>query len=498
MLMKEASCGLKKEFAIMKKQHSLRILLLTTALVIVGLVAWFWPHPGWAEVYTSYDNGYVWDDCESHKWIAPDWDSADRIIPEWVEFQGWRVLKARVESRQKGWAPLNTDKFPDENWEESHRTGAEIIGFAADIYMEYGHNDVRVKLELKDHDNETIKEGHLSGSLRNNRWNTVTWSFNQASDFNPVTAVFLIFDNLQNTSPTFYLDDLRLVTETGEELWDDMDDQSHWWVYGGNWYNWAGRDYGLELISHNCGSPSTQASGIFLQWDYEHGEWPDQSFAEIQTPLDQILTWPGELNEDWSGYDQATADVRVFYTLSVGDTSPSLDEGVQMSVFLWNQQPGRGFSTAPIFVPLTDTWQTLVWDILWPPEFDKTNVDQIKFIVYGLQDNPTGWICLDNIMGPTPTPTSTPTLTPSPTHTHTPTSTQTRTPTHTPSPTHTHTPTSTPTRTPTHTYTSTPTQTHTPTITPSPTHTDTPIPIYVYLPLLMKDHVQEQMGQLSP
>jgi hypothetical protein len=37
-----------------------------------------------------------WDDCDSHRWIAHDWPSADYIKVEWVEFAGRPCLKADV------------------------------------------------------------------------------------------------------------------------------------------------------------------------------------------------------------------------------------------------------------------------------------------------------------------------------------------------------------------------------------------------------------------
>lgn len=335
-------------------------------------------HPDHFDTYAAVART-EWDDADSHKWIGEAWGADAPSSLTWGRFHGRDCLEIHWD--YPAWLGyIHTDTFPDENWE------SPVIGLRADVYVESNRSWTDIGIEPRDHDDSTIELlwGNAT-DLMPNQWHTVSWYFTEIEDYHVVAGLVFKLDQLGNYRATVCLDNIRLITATGETEWDDMDDQSHWWAYGGNWYNWAGREYGLELISHNCGSLASPVSGVFLQWDYEHGEEPGLSFAEIQTPISPTLTWPGELNEDWSGYNRISTDVRVS------------DPDVPISVFFWDTEGSRGFGTPTRKAGVADSWQSITWDLPWPPWFDNADIDQIKFVVNNTDVDRTGTLCLDNV-----------------------------------------------------------------------------------------------------
>lgn len=323
-----------------------------------------------------------WDDADSHKWIGEPWgDNVD--VECGVEIDDRKTLKVEIANRGVRWALIRTDAFPSENWET-------FIGLRADIYVSGISFGLDVEFEVRGcrFDPPDLIETIYCYNLHPG-WNTCTWFFRTARDYSDVTYVSMVFEDYGATSPTLYIDNLRLVTDDGECEWDDMDDCSHWWVYGGDWVDWScpQRIFGLEPITHNHADLATCPSGaVYLQWDYIQGSNLNQeeTFAEVGTSLETIFG-SNELNEDWSGYNRISADVRIS------------DADVPISVFLWDNDRRMGFGTPVRFIKEADTWQTLVWDLPWPPQFDPSNVDQVKFVVNDINEHPTGVLYIDNI-----------------------------------------------------------------------------------------------------
>jgi uncharacterized repeat protein (TIGR01451 family) len=331
-------------------------------------------YPDRANAYTAV-TAIEWDDADSHKWTGEPW--GDDIEVDWGEFDGRETLRARITSTGTNWALMRTDAFPAENWETK-------TGLRANIYLSGVVSGIDVKLEVRGpgFDPPDFIEAIYCNNLTTNTWNTCTWNFDTASnDYSAVSHLSVVFDHLNYTGPTFYVDDLRLVSATGEEEWDDMDDGSRWWFYSGNWYDWnTSTPFGLESISHDGNNPTTPAGSAYLQWDYENGV----TTAEIGTNrLDDL--------SDWSDYNRISADVKVS------------DPDVPVSVFFWNSDAittpvdYRGFGTAGKIVGVAGSWQTVTWDLPWPPWFDATSVDEIKFVVNDIDKHPTGTLYLDNI-----------------------------------------------------------------------------------------------------
>ncbi len=313
-----------------------------------------------------------WDNADSHKWIGEAF-GGDTNVVDWVTFDNRNTLRSRVTSSVSNYTVIRTDGFTGEDWRGK-------VELRADIHQVGGANGVDVKLEVRGPGFNPAIEAIQCNDLDHNAWKTCTWAFDTSlPGYGNVSHLSLVFDNLNNTAPTFYVDDMRLVTAGGTEPWDDMDDGSRQWFYGGNWFNWLpNREFGLELVTHNGANPSTPTGSLYLEWDDVNGEDPTLNTAEIGT--NQLDDMP-----DWSSYNRVAADVKV----SASD--------VPLSLFFWDAETQTGFGTPTRKAGVADSWQTVVWDVPWPPGFDNTDIDEVKFIVNDLDQHPMGELLLDNI-----------------------------------------------------------------------------------------------------
>jgi hypothetical protein len=334
-------------------------------------------HPDYSATHATVTKT-EWDDTDSHKWIAEPW--GDDIEADYVEFDGRKTVRAKVTPTGANYALIHTDAFPIEDWEGK-------TGLRADIYQAGGATGVDLKLEVRGpwFDPPDLVESIYCYNLQRNAWNTCTWNFTATEGYSEVAHLSIVFDHLGGTEVTFYVDNLRLVSTAGEEEWDDMDDGSREWFYFSNWYNWnPDTPFGLEPISHNGGNPATPAGSIYLQWDYDNGCCHPLTTAEVGTnKLDDM--------SDWSGYNRISADIKVS------------DPDVPISVFIWDSDAittpvdYRGFGTPTRKADAGNTWQTVTWDLPWPPRFDNTDIDEIKFVVNSIDEHRTGTLYLDNV-----------------------------------------------------------------------------------------------------
>lgn len=323
---------------------------------------------------------YEWDDMDSRRWIAEPW--GDAITVDWTVFDSRKVLKTDIVTTGINWALMRTDSFPPENWES--KTGLRV-----DIYQSGGATGIDIKLEVRgpEFDSPDLIQSIYCNDINRNAWTTCTWAFSGSLDFSDVSHLSVVFDHLANTNVTFYLDNLRLVSASGEEAWDEMDDGSREWFYFGNWAEWnPNTPFGLEPISHKGANPVTPAGSAYLQWDYDNGciSCTLSSTVELGT---------GKLDDlsDWRGFNRISADVRIS------------DSDAPLSVFLWDEDGEtdpldcRGFGTPTARVDQDDTWQTIIWDFPWPPCFDNTSIDELKFVVNGIDTYQTGNLYIDNV-----------------------------------------------------------------------------------------------------
>jgi hypothetical protein len=321
-----------------------------------------------------------WDDADSHKWIGEPWGGG--IAVDWLTFDGRETLRAQVTPSVYNWAIMRTDSFPPEDWTAQ-------LALRADIFQEGGASGIDVKLEVRgpafDPPGDLV-ETIYCWNLQPDAWNVCTWHLNTAlPGYSKVSHLSIVFDQLAGSGPTFYVDDVRLVNASGEKTWDDMDDGSRRWFYFGNWYDWNPEaPFGLEPITQREASPSTPTGSIYMQWDHDNGVDPAGSTAEVGT---------GEFddNRDWSGYNRLSADVK----------ASAVD--APLSLFLWDAEGTtapvdcRGFGTPTRKAGVADTWQTITWDLPWPPCFDNSSIDEIKFVVNDIHKHQTGTLYLDNI-----------------------------------------------------------------------------------------------------
>lgn len=134
----------------------------------------------------------------------------------------------------------------------------------------------------------------------------------------------------------------------------------------------------MEPVSALGGNPTTPAGSLVLEWDRDRSQFPQAASAEIGTNhLDNF--------SDLSAFNRISADVRVS------------DPDVPLSIFFWDEDTHTGFGTPTRKVGVRDTWQTLSWDVPWPPSFDRTDVDEIKFVVNGIDDHRVGRVFFDNV-----------------------------------------------------------------------------------------------------
>lgn len=320
-----------------------------------------------------------WDDMDSHKWSGAGWGVDEPTSLTWGNFHGRDCLEVRWDyPAWQGFA--HTDLFPTENWE------APVLGLRAGVYVESLQNWTDIIIEPRDYTDVTIEL--LQGDAENLEpgvWYEASWYFTEALDYSAMAGLVFNMDQLGDGPARVYLDDIRLITAAGEEEWDDLDDGSRQWFYGGNWCNWSSRDYGLELVSHKGGNPNTPAGSVYLEWDYDNClPYPELTNVEVGT--NALADSP-----DWSAYNRISAEIKV----SDGD--------VPISVFLWDTDATsepvdyRGFGTPVKRTGVADTWQTVTWDLPWPPWFDNTGIDQVKFVVNDIDEYVSGTLYLDNI-----------------------------------------------------------------------------------------------------
>jgi hypothetical protein len=322
----------------------------------------------------------VWYNADSHKWIGEKWDSTNWADVTWVEFDGRKAMQVGITYRGKNWAFVRTDSFPPENWEDK-------IGLRAYIYQAGGSNEIDVKLQVRGpgFDDDFVEEIPCV-NLQTNAWNTCTWLFTAAKDYGRVSHISLVLDSLEDQPvPTFYVDNLTLLTGAGGELWDSMD--GSWWYYSGNFFDWnPNTPFGLEPVTHNGENPTTPPGSVFLQWDHANGVSPTLATADVGLRLDKL---GGQ--QDWSGYNRIVADVKVS------------DPEVPVSAFLWDSDTVSsqvyypGFASVSRGVGTADMWTTVTWDLPSVPWFDKTGVDEVKFIVNNIDTHQPGTLYVDNV-----------------------------------------------------------------------------------------------------
>ncbi len=317
----------------------------------------------------------VWDGIESHQWISENWGGS-QVSAEFADFQGRRALHVTVPPTTNGWGLIRTKQFLYENWE------SPVFAMQADAWIT-GAAAVRLKLEFRGATFDPVLDDTTSAPIQPGSWRTVTWLFPANADLSIIGTISIVVEDAFSGAELF-LDELRLLTTAGPSRpWDAMDD-ARLWFYFGNWHDWSIVPFpdfpGLELISSLDGCPGSATASLFLEWDFDQGQAPGLTTAEVGT------------NNNGSGLDLDLSGVG-----RLGTCVKSSSRQVPISVFFYDQEGGTGFLTSSAFLQQADSWQEIVWAIPWPPGFDRSDVDEIKFVVGDIDSVPVGWARFDQL-----------------------------------------------------------------------------------------------------
>ncbi len=323
----------------------------------------------------SAGNVTLWDDVESHPWIGEDWGGS-QVSAEIADFEGRRALHVTVPPTPNGWGIVRTKQFLYEDWEPP------VTAMEADVWIA-GAASVRLKLELRGATFDPVIDAVTSAPIPAGSWQTVTWLFPAAADLSIIGAISFVVEDA-TAGAELYLDDLQLLTTGGPgRSWDAMDD-ARTWFYAGNWHDWSidpsRGSVGLEVISALDGCPGSDAASLYLEWDFDNGQGPGLTTAEVGTNNDEA--W---LDLDLSAVDRVGACVR------------SSSRQVPIRLFFFDHEGGAGFQTPSTFPQQADAWQEIAWAIPWPPGFDRSDVDEIKLVVGDIDTVPVGWARFDRL-----------------------------------------------------------------------------------------------------
>lgn len=311
----------------------------------------------------------IWDKCDTHSFWTnvnwPGWESTS----SWVNFDGRDCLKFSVMSNQ-GLVKINR-LFLNENW------GPPITGLVMDIYYATNKTGVGVKLETVSN-GTTVENIATPTNLVYQQWKTCIWNFSTSMNYTDIDRMQLIFDGLGDThSPyTFYLDNIRLISNNIPVAWDKMD-KPHRWTYADysdvvKWDSAAGSVADLEPITHRNTSMSNATGSIYLPWDASLQGWDS---AKVEA---------SGLQEDWSSYKGGKISAQVYCTatnhIAVGFYDGSLSQ-----------------DSAEKHVSNINTWETIEWDIPSVTNLTWNNLSSIYFVVRTGSGDPTGKVYIDHI-----------------------------------------------------------------------------------------------------
>lgn len=312
------------------------------------------------------------DDADSHRWIGEEFGGDPNTV-DWGTFEGREALRSVVSQGSVGYTVIRTDGFPAEDW-------SEVASVQADVFVVDGPVGVDLKLEPRGPGFDPRIEEIVCANVPLNAWHTCTFPLQRTLPaYDEVSHLSFVFDQFGSNSPTFYVDDIRLVgTDNISAEWDDMDDGSRDWFYSGNWFDWLPdppRKFGHDPITANGSNPATPAGAVYLEWDHQNGTDTSLNTAEVGT---------GMLDDqrNWSAFSRIRADIRI------SDPTP-------LSVFLFDGE--SGFGTPTRRPTRAGEWTSMVWDLPWPPGFNQEDIRELKFIVNDIDQTTTGNLYVDNI-----------------------------------------------------------------------------------------------------
>jgi hypothetical protein len=312
----------------------------------------------------------LWDACDTHQWAKEDWGGT--VDVSWGNYFGRDCLKAVMHGT---WGVLRTDQvFADENWNNP------VTGLRLDLLSGTNAAGVQVKLEVQNHNLTTISNNHFTSSNpAYHQWKEMGWDFS-GTNYKRASKLMIIFSGLQASMLpyTFYLDNIRLVSNNRQVSWDVMDIPRDWRyaLDSDAVTNVNSNVPGSALIpvSHFQAVTNSSAGAIFMQWN------------AARTAAQYAKVSAGNLNngtgEDWSVYSYIRAQI-----------ISSSTNGIRMG--FWDSHAGNGIETESIRVSLTDHSEILSWN-LPKGSFNWASVDAVYFVIKTDQGI-SGWLSIDDI-----------------------------------------------------------------------------------------------------
>jgi len=312
------------------------------------------------------------ENCESRRWEGvKDWGGWMRNTHiRWGTFFGEKCLQVYSTYTVPGGALVfRTKTFPLENWQNN----VELV--RVKVYVEFPDNTADLKFEPKKKDDSTIESITFS-DINSNQWTDLEFNIGQSSiGYAEVKQIYLLPDGLGSNPATFYFDNIRLIMTNGTTYyWDIFESSSSLWIYTGDAYAYDDSGYQTtkSAITWAGSTSTTNSNRIYMKWN--SGKDSGVNEAKLESDLEYNL----------KQYIKVKAEIRCSAT------------NANIAIGFWNGSGGGWKSTVGKNVSVSNTWQTLEWDL---PDVGTSYYDAVKIIPIILNTNEvtSGEIYFDNI-----------------------------------------------------------------------------------------------------
>lgn len=297
------------------------------------------------------------DDFETHQWKHAGWGDdtgSASYSTDWSP-QGDYSLKLYTSYAGSGWNAYITNYFeaiqPD--------------------YIRFDFKAVSASsLDIKCLDTNGVERLLSTATLSIGE--TTNYTVTNTNNYTIKQLRFIIFSYNSGQSRTIYVDNIRMDTGSGYELWDPCEDHPYW---NGKCDADNGDVNRIEDLSHSIYSDNNSSTAsLVMEWDSTVSA---SNNGEIEASLGGM---------DWEAYNDFKFDV---YRPNATSSS------VEIRVFIWDGDNEEGSSTYCVKVTNADEWIT----VTLPMEnvFDQSNITHIKFTVYDTSIVTSGKIYFDNL-----------------------------------------------------------------------------------------------------
>lgn len=246
--------------------------------------------------------------ADTIQWRTENWYGATTATR--TNFDGRSCLRVTA-AATNGAGVIRTECFPAENWE------SPVTGLRADVYIAAGSAGMKLKLQPVNASAQDVETVTLDAGS-SGAWVTYTWTFTGAANYTQVSQLRVLFDSIATGQAVFYVDNLRLVTGSGEVPWEDFDGAPMDWAITAEdvpyddavRFNNNGWNEKATRIDRGAGS----IGSLYLGWDSSLSE---ANYAKVFNK--------DPLNQDWSGYGairlhlkSSTTNTKVFVGIVQG------------------------------------------------------------------------------------------------------------------------------------------------------------------------------------